>query len=116
MDTGALIELLRAGHLGGAALDVLDPIPESPQDPLWSTPRLLITPKARDQVLAAKLVAFGLSQLASLPSKPIEIEHPASDQVTQAALTEAGFTQAYALVHMRLDLSREQNRQGKETV
>jgi phosphoglycerate dehydrogenase-like enzyme len=45
VDTCALAELLRAGHLGGAALDVLDPIPESPHDPLWSTPRLLITPK-----------------------------------------------------------------------
>lgn len=44
IDTSALIQVLNSGHLGGAALDVLSSIPESPTDPLWSTPRLLITP------------------------------------------------------------------------
>ena len=44
VDTGALIKLLREGHLGGAALDVVDPVP-LPNDPIWHTPRLLITPK-----------------------------------------------------------------------
>jgi GNAT superfamily N-acetyltransferase len=80
----------------------------------WHRLRLLVAPKAQDEVLAAKLVAFGLSQLVSAPPKPIEIEHPASDQMVQAALTDVGFTQVYALVHMRLDLSPEQQRQRKE--
>ena len=45
LDSGALARVLGEGHLGGAALDVLDPLPNSPTDPIWSTPRLLITPK-----------------------------------------------------------------------
>jgi phosphoglycerate dehydrogenase-like enzyme len=35
---------LSAGRLGGAAIDVIDPIP-SPDSSLWRTPHLLITPK-----------------------------------------------------------------------
>ena len=45
VDTNALVRQLRNGHLGGAALDVIDPIPETPTDPIWKTPHLLITPK-----------------------------------------------------------------------
>ena len=44
LDTGALCRALRDGHLGGAALDVIDPKPDGPGDAVWSTPRLLITP------------------------------------------------------------------------
>jgi len=44
LDRPALVAALRDGRLGGAALDVLDPVP-SPDDPLWSVPNLLITPK-----------------------------------------------------------------------
>lgn len=42
--TSALCSALTAGHLGGAALDVIDPIPHGAEDPLWRVPRLLITP------------------------------------------------------------------------
>ena len=45
MDTNALVRQLKSGYLGGAALDVIDPIPETPANPIWKTPRLLITPK-----------------------------------------------------------------------
>jgi phosphoglycerate dehydrogenase-like enzyme len=45
VDTDALVTLLAEGHLGGAALDVIAPMPQSPADPVWTTPRLLITPK-----------------------------------------------------------------------
>lgn len=45
VNTQALVKLLKEGHLGGAALDVIDPIPKSSADPIWKTPRLLITPK-----------------------------------------------------------------------
>ncbi|OGI43127.1 MAG: hypothetical protein A2150_01970 [Candidatus Muproteobacteria bacterium RBG_16_64_11] len=45
LDSGALARILGEGHLGGAALDVLDPMPNSATDPIWSAPRLLITPK-----------------------------------------------------------------------
>lgn len=44
VDTDALISILREGRLGGAALDVIDPIPSS-TDAIWTAPRLLITPK-----------------------------------------------------------------------
>jgi phosphoglycerate dehydrogenase-like enzyme len=44
VDRPALIDALRSNRLGGAALDVLDPVP-LPDDPLWTMPNLLITPK-----------------------------------------------------------------------
>lgn len=39
-----LVAALRRGHLGGASLDVLDREPLAPNDPLWSVPRLHLTP------------------------------------------------------------------------
>jgi phosphoglycerate dehydrogenase-like enzyme len=44
LDTESLSRVLQTGHLQGAALDVIQPKPQSAQDPLWQTPRLLITP------------------------------------------------------------------------
>jgi phosphoglycerate dehydrogenase-like enzyme len=44
IDMDALQKHLHRGHLGVAAVDVLDRIP-GPDNSLWSTPRLLITPK-----------------------------------------------------------------------
>lgn len=59
VDTNALIRVLREGHLGGAALDVVDPVPLV-GDPIWETPRLLITPKiaAFDPEYQKKLEVF----------------------------------------------------------
>ena len=44
IDTEALVSALDAGHLGFAALDVVDPEPLPPQHPLWDHPHALITP------------------------------------------------------------------------
>lgn len=44
VDEPALIEALRSGHLGGAALDVLAEEPTSPDNPLWEMENVLITP------------------------------------------------------------------------
>jgi phosphoglycerate dehydrogenase-like enzyme len=44
IDMDALVAALASGSIGGAAVDVLDPVP-APGDPLWDTPNLLITPK-----------------------------------------------------------------------
>ena len=44
IDETALVTALRAGRLGGAALDVFRNEPLKPDSPLWDVPNLLITP------------------------------------------------------------------------
>lgn len=44
VDEGALIEALRSGHIGGAALDVFSEEPLPADSPLWSQPNLILTP------------------------------------------------------------------------
>ena len=44
VDTEALVEALRGGAIGGAALDVTEPEPLPEDHPLWSLPNSLITP------------------------------------------------------------------------
>ncbi|WP_439404773.1 2-hydroxyacid dehydrogenase [Bradyrhizobium sp. DASA03076] len=44
LDQGALIEALDSGHLAAAMLDVIDPEPLPESHPLWSHPRVIITP------------------------------------------------------------------------
>ena len=42
--TQDLVEALRSSHLAGAGLDVADPEPLPPENPLWAMPNVLITP------------------------------------------------------------------------
>lgn len=44
IDTDALIDALMSHHLGGAALDVVDPEPLPVDHPLWNLPNVIITP------------------------------------------------------------------------
>ena len=44
IDSDALVAALDSGQLAGAALDVTDPEPLPDGHPLWSHPRVLITP------------------------------------------------------------------------
>jgi phosphoglycerate dehydrogenase-like enzyme len=44
VDQVALVDALANGRLGGAGLDVTDPEPLPPQNPLWSLPNVIITP------------------------------------------------------------------------
>ena len=44
LDHEALVAALRAGHLGGAALDVFPREPLADDDPLWTAPNLIVTP------------------------------------------------------------------------
>jgi phosphoglycerate dehydrogenase-like enzyme len=43
IDQGALIEAVTAGRLAGAFLDVTDPEPPPADDPIWSTPGIVMT-------------------------------------------------------------------------
>jgi len=51
-----LLELLAAGHLAGAALDVQETEPLPPDSPLWRQPGLTITPHIAAQASAASVV------------------------------------------------------------
>lgn len=44
IDTEALIEALKRGHLGGASLDVFPQEPLPADHPLWTTPNVILTP------------------------------------------------------------------------
>jgi phosphoglycerate dehydrogenase-like enzyme len=44
LEEDALCDLLDAGHLGGAVLDVFTTEPVPPEHRLWATPKLVMTP------------------------------------------------------------------------
>jgi phosphoglycerate dehydrogenase-like enzyme len=44
LDQPALVRALHSGRLGGAGIDVSDPEPLPPDDPLWTAPNVLISP------------------------------------------------------------------------
>ena len=44
VDQAALIAALREGRIAGAAIDVTDPEPPAPDDPIYSTPNLIVAP------------------------------------------------------------------------
>jgi phosphoglycerate dehydrogenase-like enzyme len=50
IDEDALIDALRAGRLGGAALDVLATEPPAADNPLWDMPNVLISPHSASTV------------------------------------------------------------------
>jgi phosphoglycerate dehydrogenase-like enzyme len=70
VDTGALVEALRTGQIGGAALDVTDPEPLPAGHPLWDLPNCLITPHTADtlemiQPLLARRITENVRRLAA---------------------------------------------------
>jgi len=85
IDRRALLEALRDGRIGGAGLDVLDPVPAA-DDPLWTTPNLLITPKvaAHHCAMQRKFEAFAEAQIRRfLSAAPldavVDLGRPGSD-------------------------------------
>jgi glyoxylate reductase len=79
VDQAALLEALRTGAIGAAALDVTDPEPPAPDDPLRRAPGVLVVPhigsatrRARERM--AELAVDNL--LAGLAGQPMP--HPAA--------------------------------------
>jgi phosphoglycerate dehydrogenase-like enzyme len=61
--TDDLVEALRSGQIGGAALDVTDPEPLPDGHPLWSLPNCLITPHVGNTpAMAVPLLAQRITQ------------------------------------------------------
>ncbi len=54
VDAAALAHALRAGQIAGAALDVTEPEPLSPDDPLLSAPNLIVVPHIGSATHAAR--------------------------------------------------------------
>jgi phosphoglycerate dehydrogenase-like enzyme len=71
LDEVALIEAVRAGRLGGAALDVFETEPLPPDAPLWDEPNIIISPHAAGgrPVGAGDLVGANLAAL--LAGRPL---------------------------------------------
>ena len=70
VDTGALVDALRSGQIGGAALDVTDPEPLPDGHPLWDLPNCLITPHTADteeqrKTLLGRRIAENVRRLAA---------------------------------------------------
>jgi glyoxylate reductase len=70
----ALIDALHAREIAGAALDVTDPEPPSPADPLLSAPNLVLTPHIGSATATARARMADLAVdnlLAGLNGKPL---------------------------------------------
>lgn len=90
VDTDALREAIVSGHLGGAALDVFDPEPPAPDDPLLSHPDVIVTPHlaGASRQVATESVDRVVSEVAHF-IRHNTIEHCANpDWVQHSAATE----------------------------
>ncbi|HVW17529.1 MAG TPA: D-glycerate dehydrogenase [Solirubrobacteraceae bacterium] len=79
VDQVALRRALVDGHLGGAGLDVTDPEPLAPDDPLLEAPNLLVLPHIGSATHTARRAMADLSVdnlLAALDGRPMP--HPAA--------------------------------------
>jgi phosphoglycerate dehydrogenase-like enzyme len=56
--TDDLVEAMRAGHLGGAGLDVADPEPLPPDHPLRAIPNVLLSPHNAGRTIESQAEAL----------------------------------------------------------
>jgi glyoxylate reductase len=78
IDQTALIEALCAGEIAAAALDVTDPEPPPPGDPIYGTPNLLVVPHigSATRTARARMTELAVENLlAGLAGRPMP--HPA---------------------------------------
>ncbi len=79
IDNQALADALKAGQIGGAALDVLDVEPPTADNPLLSAPRCIITPHLAWYAAEARarLMQIAVDNLqAFLAGKPVNVIKP----------------------------------------
>jgi glyoxylate reductase len=77
VDQKALIDALHQGQISGAGLDVTDPEPPSPDDPLFQAPNLTLTPHIGSATAAARAKMADLAVdnvLAGLEGTPLPHE------------------------------------------
>ncbi len=66
IDQAALAEALHAGTIAGAGLDVAEPEPLPPDDPLWAAPNLIVTPHCAGSTSPMTLRRMGEFAVANL--------------------------------------------------
>jgi D-3-phosphoglycerate dehydrogenase len=91
IDTAALVAALRAGRLGGAALDVHDKQPLTGQEPVFDAPNLLLTPHVAG-ITDTSMRAMSEGAIATLLAL-LRGEHPANvvnPQVFSQTAAQAG--------------------------
>jgi D-3-phosphoglycerate dehydrogenase len=86
IDQLALTQALKEGRLAGAALDVLEPEPIAPDDPLLELENVILTPHAigmTDEMLAGtgksaseSVLAVSSGQLPRYIANPDVLDHP----------------------------------------
>jgi D-3-phosphoglycerate dehydrogenase len=65
VDTNALLDALKNGVIGGAALDVTDPEPLPDDHPLWSAPNVIVTSHT------ANTIAMAIPELAGMVERNV---------------------------------------------